>query len=194
MRNRLLVVVDARPASDSAIAGAIELAELQQSSLVFVGVVPSAPATRLNIPSPVMFAAASAEDAMLSEVQTRINAGMAEAARRGLRCRDVIDLPGDALQVVSVAIEAQCRMIVIASEGRSPLARLLSGSMIPSLITNAPMPVLVCKAADNAPALVPAVLPRTPVPRLARRRLRTAPATDREVVRPRFVRIAPCAS
>jgi nucleotide-binding universal stress UspA family protein len=54
--------------------------------------------------------------------------------------------------LVNGARRRRCDAIVVASEGRNALLRLLTGSVIPGLITESPVPVLVCKNSGNREA------------------------------------------
>lgn len=49
-----------------------------------------------------------------------------------------------AAYVAEEASRRRCDLIVVATEGRNALMRLLTGSIVPGLITNATMPVMVC--------------------------------------------------
>lgn len=61
--------------------------------------------------------------------------------------------------------------IVIASDGRGPIGRRIGGSLIPGLITRAPMPVVICSAQrDETPARKRAPAPTANPVRAARRR------------------------
>ena len=56
----------------------------------------------------------------------------------------------DARVIVEAARKRRCDLIVVASEGRNALLRLLTGSVIPGVITASPVPVMVCKAPARA--------------------------------------------
>lgn len=61
--------------------------------------------------------------------------------------------------VLRIAADHGCSLIVIGSQGRGTVARVLSGSLVADLIRRSPMPVLVCRDDMPAGALVPAVQP-----------------------------------
>jgi len=56
--------------------------------------------------------------------------------------------PGD---IARAAAEQACDLIVVASSGCTAWRRLLSGSIIPGLITAASVPVLVCRSEPASP-------------------------------------------
>jgi nucleotide-binding universal stress UspA family protein len=58
----------------------------------------------------------------------------------------------DARSIIEAARERDCDLIVVASEGRNALVRLLTGSIIPGLITASTVPVLVCRSCAGASA------------------------------------------
>lgn len=63
----------------------------------------------------------------------------------------------DAECVAEVAVKRQCDLIVVESESKNAVLRLIGGSIVPGLITHATVPVLVCKEDATAPRKAPAV-------------------------------------
>lgn len=55
----------------------------------------------------------------------------------------------DSKCVADAAVLHHCDLIVVGTEGRNALVRLLTGSIVPGLITAASVPVMVCK--DSVP-------------------------------------------
>jgi nucleotide-binding universal stress UspA family protein len=160
MLNRLLVVLDEFDPSEIAIMEALHLASERGSAVLFVGVVPSLTVPQFEVPSLSVLSTARRQSAAEATVRSRIDRGVREAARLGLRSAfRLLDPPQSAKLVVGVAEEEGCDAIIIASDGRSALGRLIAGSLIPGLITHAPMPVIVCKAHRD---VVPAPVTRTP--------------------------------
>ena len=61
----------------------------------------------------------------------------------------------DALSIADAAVRHRCDLIVVATEGRNAVMRILTGSVLPGLITAATaatVPVLVCRPESAARA------------------------------------------
>lgn len=58
--------------------------------------------------------------------------------------------------VAEAAVAYECDVIVIASDGHNAVIRLISGSLIPGLITASPVPLLVCREASTTAGETPA--------------------------------------
>jgi fructose/tagatose bisphosphate aldolase len=80
----------------------------------------------------------------------------------------------DAKAIVTAAQKRRCDLIVVGSEGRNAVLRLMMGSVIPGLITAAPVPVLICKGTDRVAAALKAVT--APAKKTRVRRARAAAA------------------
>ncbi len=167
MLNRLLVVLDEFDPSEIAIMDALHLAGEHGSAVLFVGIVPSLTVPQFDVPSLSLLFTSRRQATAEATVRSRIDRGVREASRLGLHSAfRLLNPPRSARMVVAVAEEERCDTIIIASDGRSALRRLIAGSLIPGLITHAPMPVIVCKAhRDVVPALVTRKPPtRDPAP------------------------------
>jgi nucleotide-binding universal stress UspA family protein len=160
MLNRLLVVLDEFDPSEIAIKEALHLAGEHGSAVLFVGIVPPLTVPPFEVPSISVLSTARRQSTAEATVRSRIDRGVREASRLELRSAfRLLDPPRSARMVVAVAEEEGCDTIIIASDGRSALGRLIAGSLIPGLITHAPMPVIVCKANRD---VLPASVTRTP--------------------------------
>lgn len=146
MYQRILIVVDGRQAAKAAIREGTALAASQAAEALFFAVLPRMTTTFADAD---VFATVSADEFMQS---ARENAErlLQEASRfadeAGVRSRTLLgNGDDDAKCVIEAAQKSGCDIIVIASQGRNAVMRLLTGSAIPGLITASPMPVLVCK-------------------------------------------------
>lgn len=165
MLNRLLVVLDEFDSSEVAATEALRVAEEHGSSLLLAGIVP---AVRLPL-FDVLTGSVARQRTAEARVRARVENAAREAARRGRPTTvQLLDPPHLATSLISLAQTEGCDTIIIASNGRSALARLLAGSLIPGLITYAPMPVLVCQGHRQDR---PAPAPRTDSPLALLRRL-----------------------
>lgn len=170
MLNRLLVVLDEFDPSELAITEALQLARERDTSVLFLGVVPSLSVPQFDVPSLSLLGTAQLQAAAEATLQARIDGAITEATRQGVRhAVRVLSPPCSARMVVAIAEQEGCDAILIASDGRSALGRLVGGSRIPGLITHATMPIIICKAQrDVAPAIAPLARP-TPAPPPVRR-------------------------
>jgi nucleotide-binding universal stress UspA family protein len=164
MYKRILIVVDQRQVSRAAVQEGLRLAASHDSEVTFFTALPRFP---LPIAEAPYFDAASHRDFELAAqanadkllAASRVAADKAQVKSRGIAWRG----DDDALGIVDAARRRRCELIVVASEGRNALMRLLTGSVIPGLITASPIPVLVCKPiARGQPAARQAVVPLRP--------------------------------
>ena len=146
MYKRILIVVDPRPVARAAVTEGVLAAQAHGAELVFFTVMPrysvpvtDAPPFVLESPQDFQLAAKANADRLLA-------AAAVAADRAGLKSRcEIGSGEDDARCIVEAARKYRCDLIVVASEGRNALMRMLLGSVIPGLITSSPVPVLVCK-------------------------------------------------
>ena len=158
MYDRILIVVEQDTPAEAAVAEGMALARVHGAELVFFAMVPRIvmPVTEMviaDLPAPEEL-----QREARAEAERRLNDASAPARLAGLRCRQTVGTGiDDADGVVQAAVELQCSLIVVASAGRNAVMRLITGSLIPGLITRSPVPVLVCgQASAHGPAARPA--------------------------------------
>lgn len=180
MYKRILIVVDRRPVSRAAVKEGVAMAAAQGAELVLFHVMP-----RYSVPMADMapFAMTSLEDFRQSAraaADRLLSTAAARAEKAGVKAHRLTGSgDDDALCIVEAARKRRCDLIIAASEGRNALMRLLTGSVIPGLITASTVPVLVVKAADRSKSAARAAV----VP--ARPRQGTQPAVAADVPRRR---------
>jgi nucleotide-binding universal stress UspA family protein len=77
--------------------------------------------------------------------------GQRLAERAGLMSRSAVDTVVEPVDgILKAARAGRCDLIIVAGEGSNAVVRLLSGSVIPGLVTASPVPVLVCTPAFSA--------------------------------------------
>ena len=173
MYKKILIVVGAGPTSRAAVSEGVALAKVHDAEALFFSVlpryvVPVADMPFIGMPSPEDFqrdATASAERLLA--------AATVLADKAGVRSKHALGAGfDDAECIVEAARKRRCSLIVVASAGSNAVMRLLSGSVIPGLITQSTIPVLVVR--QPSPSLkakrVSAVAPK---PRAPRRRAET---------------------
>lgn len=152
MYKRILIVVDQREESRAALNEGLRLASSRDGEVTFLTALPRFPLPLADAPyhdagtrHDFDLAAKANADKLLAAA--RVAADKAQVMSRGIAWSGEDDVAG----IVETAQRHRCELIVVASEGRNAVMRLLTGSVIPGLITASPIPVLVCKAATNDP-------------------------------------------
>lgn len=156
MYPRILIVIDARQGCEAAVREGVGIAAALGSEVVLCHPLP-----RYTVPLSDLGPAVLASPEAFDEA-ARLKAGLLlDEAQKIAQARGVASTrvcrPGgdDAHAVVEAASHYRCGLIVAASEDHNAVVRLLSGSIIPGLITAATVPVLVVKpdAAATAPGV-----------------------------------------
>ncbi|MFY3384370.1 universal stress protein [Paracidovorax sp. MALMAid1276] len=150
MFRKIMILVDEHPQSQTAIAQGVEVARTHGAHVVFLHLPPAYAFPMADMPGGGMaaFAAQSAEE---FEQQTQATAAdllqsaEAEARSAGVASVGAIG-PGDASvdYVVEALTNRGCDLVVVASSGSNAVVRLLTGDIIPGLISRSPVPVLIC--------------------------------------------------
>ncbi|MDP3225733.1 MAG: universal stress protein, partial [Rubrivivax sp.] len=78
---------------------------------------------------------------------------MAAAAAQGVPAQALRLADGTSGHAVAASAQQQaCELIVIAHEGHNAVMRMITGSVLPGLVTAATVPVLVCRDASTTAA------------------------------------------
>lgn len=145
MYKRILIVVDDEPATQAAIEQGVEIARVHHAEVMFVYVLPTFNYPITDVPSVGMLS----EEQFYHQAREGAARALSTATARA-EAADVFSIRVIAAAehaAVYVAEEARrrcCDLIVVATEGRNALMRVLTGSIVPGLITNATTPVMVC--------------------------------------------------
>jgi nucleotide-binding universal stress UspA family protein len=146
MYRRILIVVDQRPVTQAAVLEGIALAAAHGAEAHFFCVLPR---FTMPVPDAVAMVAVSADEFLQlakadADKALKSASKVAEAAGVMAHC-EMGSGDDDADCIIEQAKKRRSDVIVVASEGRNALMRLLTGSVIPGLITASPIPVLICK-------------------------------------------------
>jgi nucleotide-binding universal stress UspA family protein len=149
---RILILLEDRAPAQAAVVEGLALARVHGAGVLFVHVSPAGLAPSVDMLS----IASDAGERLLHEMEQasqRMLALAKGAARRNGTSARSISLPAGrgGPDLASVAVEQECDLIVVATEGRNAVMRLLSGSVIPGLITAATVPVLICRDLESQP-------------------------------------------
>ncbi len=182
MYKRILIVVGKGVAQRVAVTEGVALAKVHGAEVVFFSVlpryiVPVADVPMFEMPSPQEFQREATANA-----DRFLAAATVVADKAGVRSRTAVGAgQDDAECIVDTARKRRCNLIVVASAGRNAVMRLISGSVIPGLITHSTLPVLIVRQRSPASsskrlAVVPPPVrpPRARVAKPVRARARVA--------------------
>lgn len=171
---RLLVILEDSDLTGVARTQGLDLARELAADLLFVHITPP---DVLPVVDAAGFVGGS-NDRLAAEIrmqsQRLLASASATATRAGLTARG-ISLPAgtSAKDIARMAVDQACELIVVAHRGSNAVMRLLTGSLIPGLITAAATPVLICREPEHPPKR------RTPRRRHHRHRAAAAAAAAR---------------
>lgn len=180
MYKRILIVVDPRPVARSAVAEGVAMARAHGAEALFFSVLPRYSVPVTDAPPFVMESPQEFQQAAKANGERMLAAATVVADRAGVKSRTALGSgTDDAECIVEAARKRRCDMIVVASEGRNALLRLLMGSVIPGLITASPVPVLICKQRPRAKVGALATVAPLKARRVAKPALAPVPKTHR---------------
>jgi nucleotide-binding universal stress UspA family protein len=153
MYKRILIVVEPRPIARAAVSEGVAVAQAHGAEALFFALLPRYSVPVLDTPPFVIESPQAFQQAARANADRLLAAATVVADRAGVKSRSSHGGGEDDVHcIVDAARKRRCDLIVVASEGRNALMRLLTGSVIPGLITQAPMPVLVVKPRPRAKA------------------------------------------
>ena len=171
---RVLVILEDSDLNGVARTQGLDLARELAADLLFVHITPP---DVLPVVDAAGFVGGS-NDRLAAEMrmqsQRLLASASASATRAGLTARGM-SLPAgtSAKDIARMAVDQACELIVVAHRGSNAVMRLLTGSLIPGLITAAATPVLICREPEHPPKR------RTPRRRHHRHRAAAAAAAAR---------------
>ena len=120
------------------------LASVHGAGIVFVHVLPRELPTGLRASAIAALSGEQLRRELRHQSDRLLAAALASARRAGISARatTLSALHADR-RVAEAALEHGCDLIVVASDGRNAVRQLISGSLIPSLITASTVPGLV---------------------------------------------------
>jgi nucleotide-binding universal stress UspA family protein len=149
MYERIMIVVGPVPHCQIAITEGVALARVLGAEAVFFSVLPQPLLPAMEMPVQSLPTPAEYDAQARAETERELLAAEARARKAGVRCRHVMGSGvDDAHCIAEAAAELRCDLVVVSSAGRNAVMRLLTGSVIPGLITHAKVPVLVCRQAS----------------------------------------------
>ena len=150
MFKKIMVLLDEHPPAQLAIQTGVEIASVHRAEVAYLYVPPAYTFPVVDMPGGGMAAFAShTAEQFEQQVQTTASKllkaaqDVAHAAGIGSKCSMA---PSDATvdDVVQATATLGCDLVVIAAPGSNAVVRLLTGNLIPGLISRSTIPVLVC--------------------------------------------------
>jgi nucleotide-binding universal stress UspA family protein len=162
---RILIILEDSDTIGAARTQGLDLARELGADLLFAHLTPPGMGPMVDVAGLV----SNVDDLLATEIQLQsqrlLAAACRLAARMGLTARGKC-LPAGmtAKDIARMAGDEACDLIVVGHRGSNAVMRLLTGSLIPGLITAATIPVLICREYEHPPKR------RTPRRRLHRHR------------------------
>lgn len=150
MYKRIMVIVDDTPNTEVAVRQGVDMAKAHQAEVLFFYVLPRyvlpmVDALPVTVQSPEEFQREANENA--SKI---LHAASATAETAGVTSHRAMGSGVDDAHCVADAARIRhCDLIVVASERRNAVMRLITGNIIPGLITHSGVPVLVCQGVSD---------------------------------------------
>lgn len=152
MYKKILVVVNDSAASEAAIRQGIEIARVHRAALMLFHVLPKGEIFGLDVPGSLGVSSQDFDQRASEKASQTLAMASALAEYEGVHSFRAMSHAEDEAKCVSEAASVHhCDLIVVGTEGQNALVRLLTGSIVPRLITVATVPVLVCKESDATP-------------------------------------------
>ncbi len=152
---RILAPTDLSPASDAALTAAAELTHRLGAVLTLLHVVTDQDLEALTSahvpPRPIDFVYQDVEAAIIAQYRRAVPAEV----RRNLRVQPAVAVGTPVVEILRAAQVKGADMIVMATYGRTGLARIVTGSVAEHVVRRAPCPVVTVPPAE-APALAAA--------------------------------------
>lgn len=153
MYDRILVFLADEAICRPAVTESVALARIHGSEIVFACVLPNYAIPLADMPMATVPLPDEFQQAAQRNAEQMMAAAKAAAEAAGVACRqEIVQGPEDEQTVLELAKRLACGLIVVASSGHNAIVRLLSGSVIPGLITQSTIPLLIVRGAPAADA------------------------------------------
>ncbi len=150
MYRKILVVVDDRAVTQSAIRQAIEMATVHRADIIFFYLLPRYVLATGDMLAAVTLSQEEFQRHAHDQAHAMLMAASRLAERAGVQSFRSMGSGADDVQCIcDMASNRHCDLIVVGTDGHNAVMRILSGSVIPGLITAATVPVLVCRGNDR---------------------------------------------
>lgn len=147
MYDRILIVVDEGDVARAAVEEGLAVARVHGAEVLFFSVLPNYVVPVSDMPLMINGGPDKFRKLVERQAGKVLAVAEAKAEQLGVTSTGLVGSGADPAECISrAANERACNLIVIGSHGRTALQRLMFGSTVTRLITQARVPVLVCKA------------------------------------------------
>lgn len=175
MYKRILIALDESDVSKPALDEGLGLARTFNARVVLYYVLPNFVMPVSDMPVAGNWSVEKYYQDAKRKAAKMLAAATARAARMNVHSVEVIDSGPDVAGCIAEAARSRrCDLIVIGSHGRTPLQRLIFGSVVTRLVTIASVPLVVCKKGIRTRVRAEDAAPVARLLRKPRRRTRAA--------------------
>lgn len=153
MYQRILVFLSEESTFRTAVAEGVALARAHGAKVVFGCVLPTYAIPLADMPMATVPLPDEFQQSARRQAEAMLRVAGAQAGDAGVdSVTQIVQGPEDAATVLAMAQRQGCQLIVLASGGQNAVVRLISGNVIPGLITISPIPLLICRGVPAAAA------------------------------------------
>jgi nucleotide-binding universal stress UspA family protein len=146
MYKRILVLVDEREATQAAILHAIGLAQTHRADILFFYILPRYVIATFDMNPAVALSPEEFQSQANDHAYNLLMAASKLAEQAGVQSFRAMGSGADDVHCIcDIAHHRRCDQIVVGTDGHNAVMRILSGSIVPGLISWASVPVLVCR-------------------------------------------------
>ena len=146
MYKKILVVVDDRAVSQSAIRQAIEVAQGFRADIHFFYLLPTYPVVGFEFLPLAELASDDFQNRAIARAQEVLSDALKLAEDAGIQSFGTRSAGADgAKSVIGAALAKHCKLIVVGADDSSVLLHILNDGIVPKLISQSAVPVLVCR-------------------------------------------------
>ncbi len=163
MIQRILIVVDPQAplATAAALSWGLAVAQARSAELLLCSPLPTYTLPLADVPQTATVSPEEFDREARGAAQQALQAAQHQATALGVMSQSLVSTADDRVRgLLDTAERRRCQLIVAGTDGSNALMRLLSGSLIPGLITASPLPLLIVSHPRAGPAAEPLRLRR----------------------------------
>ncbi len=152
MFKKILIVVSDHHASMQAIRQGVEVARCNDGEVLFFHLLPNFDMAPMGMDSVLVPPSLEYEKEMRAEASALLRKASSIAEEAGVmsfRSMGCGGASGEAQCIALVAEKRGCQLIVVGTDSRNAVIRLIGGDIVPGLISKAKVPILVCHAKES---------------------------------------------
>lgn len=141
---RILVALESGEAAGPTVAHGLEIARALGADLVFTHIAPSQTVLWVDVDTMIGGAVDRVAEAIREQSRRMLAASVARAEQAGLSAQSIHLPPGSsARDLAAMATSQACDLVLMAHPQGNAMVRLISGSLVPGLISASSTPILI---------------------------------------------------